>query len=94
MTNFHLSYMSLASVYLMQGKHDEALVAANRAATIVPGDSITLLRLGILPSLGRSWRGGGCGNQEIHGAESHVSAWAKPDVPGFYGHGLLHCRAV
>jgi TolB-like protein len=43
---FPASYMALASVYLMQGKHDDALAAANRAATIVPGDSDTIVWLG------------------------------------------------
>jgi adenylate cyclase len=43
---FPLSYVALASVYLTQGKHDEALAAANRAAAILPGDSDTLVWLG------------------------------------------------
>jgi len=43
---FPASYISLASVYLMQGKHDDALVAANKAASIVPGDSETMLWVG------------------------------------------------
>jgi adenylate cyclase len=43
---FPVAYMALASVYLMQGKHDDALAAANTAATIVPGDSETMLWLG------------------------------------------------
>jgi len=43
---FPLSYMALASVYLSQGKQDDALAAANRAATIVPGDAETILLLG------------------------------------------------
>jgi adenylate cyclase len=43
---FPLSYVALASVYLTQGKHDEALAAANRAATILPGDADTIVWLG------------------------------------------------
>jgi tetratricopeptide (TPR) repeat protein len=43
---FPPSYMALASVYLMQGKHEDALAAANTAATLVPGDSETMLWLG------------------------------------------------
>ncbi|HVN94873.1 MAG TPA: tetratricopeptide repeat protein, partial [Syntrophorhabdaceae bacterium] len=43
---FPASYMALASVYLMQGKHDDALAAANRAANIQPGDSDTIVWLG------------------------------------------------
>jgi adenylate cyclase len=43
---FAWSYMALASVYLMQGKHDDALAAANAAATILPGESETLVWLG------------------------------------------------
>jgi len=43
---FPLSYMALASALLMQGKHEDALTAANTAATIVPGDSITIMWLG------------------------------------------------
>jgi adenylate cyclase len=43
---FPASYMALASVYLMQGKHDDALAAANRAASLVPGDSDTIVWLG------------------------------------------------
>jgi adenylate cyclase len=43
---FPRSYMALASVYLMQDKHEDALVAANRAVTIAPGDSTTMLYLG------------------------------------------------
>jgi TolB-like protein/tetratricopeptide (TPR) repeat protein len=43
---FPRSYAALASVYLMQGKHDDALATANIAATIVPGDSETMLWLG------------------------------------------------
>ena len=43
---FPLSYTALARVYSMQGKHDEALVAVNKAVTIAPGDSLTLLWLG------------------------------------------------
>ena len=43
---FPLSYMALASVYLMQGKHDDALAAVNRAVSIAPGDSMTLVWLG------------------------------------------------
>jgi class 3 adenylate cyclase len=39
---FPASYLALASVYLMQGKHDDALAAANRAASLVPGDSDTI----------------------------------------------------
>ena len=44
---FPPAHMVLAAVYMTQGKHDEALVAANRAATLAPGDSWMLLRLGI-----------------------------------------------
>ena len=43
---FPASYTALASVYLMQGKHDDALAAANRAASLVPGDSDTIAWLG------------------------------------------------
>jgi adenylate cyclase len=43
---FAPSYMALASVYLMQGKQDDALAAANTAATLLPGDSDTMLWLG------------------------------------------------
>jgi adenylate cyclase len=43
---FPASYMALASVYLMQGKQDDALRAANRAANLVPGDSDTILFYG------------------------------------------------
>jgi adenylate cyclase len=43
---FPLSYMALANVYLHQGKHDDALAAANRAAAILPGDSDTIVWLG------------------------------------------------
>jgi TolB-like protein/Tfp pilus assembly protein PilF len=43
---FPASHMALASVYLMQGKHDDALAAASRAANIVPGDSDTIAWLG------------------------------------------------
>jgi adenylate cyclase len=43
---FPASHMALASVYLMRGKHDDALGAANRAANIVPGDSDTIVWLG------------------------------------------------
>ncbi|MGD8226734.1 MAG: adenylate/guanylate cyclase domain-containing protein [Desulfobacteraceae bacterium] len=43
---FPLSYVALASVYLTQGKHDEALAAANRAAAILPGDADTIVWLG------------------------------------------------
>ena len=43
---FPASHLALASVYLMQGKHDDALAAANRAANIVPGDSDTIVWLG------------------------------------------------
>ena len=43
---FPASHMALASVYLMQGKHDDALAAANRAANIQPGDSDTIVWLG------------------------------------------------
>jgi adenylate cyclase len=43
---FPLSYTALASALLMQRKHDDALAAANTAATIFPGDSITILWLG------------------------------------------------
>ncbi len=43
---FPLSYMALASVYLMQGKHEDALAAANRAAALLPGDSDTIVWLG------------------------------------------------
>jgi adenylate cyclase len=43
---FPASHMALASVYLMQGKHDDALAVANRAANIVPGDSETIAWLG------------------------------------------------
>jgi tetratricopeptide (TPR) repeat protein len=43
---FPLSYMALASVYLQQGKHDDALAAANRAGAILPGDSETIVYLG------------------------------------------------
>jgi adenylate cyclase len=43
---FPAAYMALASVYLMQGKHDDALAAANRAATLLPGDSDTLMYVG------------------------------------------------
>lgn len=43
---FPASYTALASVYLVQGQHDDALIAANTAVTIVPGDSETLMWLG------------------------------------------------
>jgi adenylate cyclase len=43
---FPASHMALASVYLMQGKHDDALAAANRAANIQLGDSDTIVWLG------------------------------------------------
>jgi adenylate cyclase len=43
---FPLSYMALANAYLQQGKHDDALAAANRAAAILPGDSDTIVWLG------------------------------------------------
>ena len=43
---FPLSYIALASVYLTQGKHDDALAAANTAAAILPGDSDTIVWLG------------------------------------------------
>jgi adenylate cyclase len=43
---FPAAYMALASVYLMQRKHDDALAAANTAAAIVPGDSETMLWFG------------------------------------------------
>jgi len=43
---FPASYMALASVYLIEGKQDEAVDAANRAATLVPGDSDTILYYG------------------------------------------------
>ena len=43
---FPAAYMALANVYLMQGKHDDALVAANTAANIVSGDSDTIVWLG------------------------------------------------
>jgi TolB-like protein len=43
---FPLSYMALASVYLLQGKHDNAVAAMNRGVMIAPGDSITVLWLG------------------------------------------------
>jgi len=43
---FPASYMALASACLMQRKHDEAVDAANRAATLVPGDSDTILFYG------------------------------------------------
>jgi len=38
--------MALASVYLVQGKHDDAVDAMNRGVMTAPGDSITLLWLG------------------------------------------------
>jgi TolB-like protein len=41
-----MSYIALASVYLMQGKHDDALAAANKGVRIVPGDSDMLVWLG------------------------------------------------
>jgi len=40
---FPMSYMALASVYLNQGKQDDALAAASRAAAILPGDSDTIV---------------------------------------------------
>ena len=43
---FPLSYMALASVHLMQGKHDDAVAALNRGVMIAPSDSITVLWLG------------------------------------------------
>jgi adenylate cyclase len=43
---FPASHMALASVYVMQGKQDDALAAANRAANIQPGDSDTMVWLG------------------------------------------------
>jgi len=43
---FPMAYISLADVYLMQGKHDDALAAADTAVRIVPGDSHTMLWLG------------------------------------------------
>ena len=91
---FPPAYMALASVYLMQGKHDDALAAANTAATMVPGDSETMLWLGYyLHWVGRARRGR-CSSQEINRAKSHVPVWPKPNLPGFYGSSLLHCRAV
>jgi adenylate cyclase len=43
---YPFTFTTLASVYLMQGKHDDALAAANTAARIVPGDSQTMLWVG------------------------------------------------
>jgi tetratricopeptide (TPR) repeat protein len=43
---FPASHMALASVYVMQGKQDDALAAANQAANIQPGDSDTMVWLG------------------------------------------------
>jgi adenylate cyclase len=43
---FPASHMALASIYVMQGKQDDALAAANRAANIQPGDSDTMVWLG------------------------------------------------
>jgi TolB-like protein/Tfp pilus assembly protein PilF len=49
-----MSYMALASVYLMQGRHDDALAAANTAVSVVPGDSQTMSWVGFyLHWLGR-----------------------------------------
>jgi adenylate cyclase len=39
-------YFSLASIYLIQGKHDDALAAANTAVGLIPGDADTMLWLG------------------------------------------------
>jgi adenylate cyclase len=39
-------YKTLASIYLMQGKHDDALAAANTAVRIVPGDADSMLWVG------------------------------------------------
>ena len=90
---FPLSYMALASVYLLQGKHDDAVAAMNKAAVIAPGDSITLLWLGAY----LQWAGRG---EEAFAAIKKsmelnpMYLWGKPDVPGSDGHGLLHRRAV
>jgi len=43
---FPLSYMALANVYIMQGKHDDAVAAAKTAASLVQGDSETIVWLG------------------------------------------------
>jgi tetratricopeptide (TPR) repeat protein len=43
---FPLSYYALASVYLMQGKHDDALSALNTGVSIAPGNADMLVWLG------------------------------------------------
>ena len=43
---FPLAYTSLANAYLAQGKHDDAVVAAERAASLAPGDAMTIKWLG------------------------------------------------
>ncbi len=43
---FPLSYYSLASVYLMKGKHDNALAAINTGVSMAPNDDVMRLWLG------------------------------------------------
>jgi TolB-like protein/tetratricopeptide (TPR) repeat protein len=43
---FPLAYTSLANAYLAQGKHDDAVVAAEKAASLAPGDAMTIKWLG------------------------------------------------
>lgn len=43
---YAFSYIALAGAYMMKGKHDDALAAANTAVNIQPGDAFTLLFLG------------------------------------------------
>jgi adenylate cyclase len=43
---FPLSYMGLASVYLMQGKHDDALAAINTGLSVAPSNDLIWVWLG------------------------------------------------
>jgi TolB-like protein/Tfp pilus assembly protein PilF len=45
---FPFSYFALANCYLTHGKHDDALATAEKAVSIVPGDSWTTLLLGFM----------------------------------------------
>ncbi|MEW6668746.1 MAG: adenylate/guanylate cyclase domain-containing protein [Thermodesulfobacteriota bacterium] len=43
---YPFSYYSLANVYLMQGKHDDALATVNIGVSLAPGNDVMLLWLG------------------------------------------------